>query len=236
MLDFLGIGAQKAGTTWLYEMLRKHPEVLFPAGKEVHFWDARRDEGVEWYQSLFAGEELGKKKGEITPAYAILPVEAIRDIHAINPALRSIYLIRNPVERAWSSALMALGRAEMTIDEASDQWFIDHFRSAGSLARGDYETCIRNWRSVFPSGQLLVLRYEKIRSEPQAVLTQCCRHLGIEEKFFAAAGAKPLGQRVFSGPGHAIRPGLLPVLREIYYPRLRKLGEFLQEDFGEWLG
>jgi len=235
MLDFLGIGAQKAGTTWLYEMLRLHPQVSFPAGKEVHFWDDQRDRGIVWYQSLFAGEESGRKKGEITPAYAILPVEAIRDIHAINPALRSVYIIRNPVERAWSSALMALGRAEMTIDEASDQWFIDHFRSAGSLARGDYEQCIRNWRSVFPSEQLLVLRHEEIRSEPLALLTQCCRHLGIDEKFFAAAGTELLGRRVFSGPGHTIRPGLLPVLREIYCPKIRSLGEYLGADLGPWL-
>lgn len=41
MLDFLGIGAQKAGTTWLYEKLRLHPDIAFPAGKEVHFWDQK---------------------------------------------------------------------------------------------------------------------------------------------------------------------------------------------------
>src|SRR5262249_41035314 len=39
--DFLGIGAQKAATTWLYENLKRHPEIEFPAGKEVHFWDKR---------------------------------------------------------------------------------------------------------------------------------------------------------------------------------------------------
>ena len=146
MLDFLGIGAQKAGTTWLYEMLCQHPQLAFPGGKEMHFWDAGRSRGLEWYRSCFNVGE--KKNGEITPAYAMLPVETIREIHALNPALRVIYILRNPIDRAWSSARMALERAEMTLAEASDQWFVDHFLSQGSLRRGDYESCIRHWRQV----------------------------------------------------------------------------------------
>ena len=40
MIDFLGIGAQKAGTTWLMKMLKQHPSVAMPViGKEVHFFD-----------------------------------------------------------------------------------------------------------------------------------------------------------------------------------------------------
>ena len=39
MVDFLGIGVQKGGTTWLYHQLSRHPQIAFPGGKEVHFWD-----------------------------------------------------------------------------------------------------------------------------------------------------------------------------------------------------
>src|SRR5258706_3186219 len=129
MLDFLGIGAQKAGTTWLHEALSLHPALRFPGGKEVHFWDWHRARGVDWYRGLFGAAAPGVKNGEITPAYALLPVEAIREIREINPALRVIYTLRNPLERAWSAALMVLQRGGMTLEEASDQWFIDHFRS-----------------------------------------------------------------------------------------------------------
>ena len=49
MVDFLGIGAQKAGTTWIFENLQRHPDVQFPGGKEIHFWDAQRHRGVQWW-------------------------------------------------------------------------------------------------------------------------------------------------------------------------------------------
>lgn len=235
MLNFLGIGAQKAGTTWLYEMLKLHADLEFPAGKEIHFWDAHRARGGEWYQLLFAGETPGKKKGEITPAYAMLAPPLIREIRDLNPALRVIYIIRNPLERAWSAALMALERAEMSIEEASDQWFIDHFRSRGSLQRGDYESCLRNWRSVFTPDQILVLRYEMLCHEPLAFLEACCRHIGADPGFYSRAQPGIVAKRVFAGPDHPIRASLLPVLREIYHPRLRSLEAYLDIDLSRWL-
>jgi hypothetical protein len=68
---------------------------------------------------------------------------------------------------------MALQRAEMTIDEASDAWFSDHFHSAGSRQRGDYETCLRTWREVFSDEQILVLRFEHLATEPELLLNRC---------------------------------------------------------------
>jgi len=233
MLDFLGIGAQKAGTTWLYEMLCQHPEITFPAGKEIHYWNVRyRTESLNWYCDLFAGQP-GTRQGEITPAYALLPRAHIRQIHELNPALRLIFIIRNPLERAWSAALMALERAEMTIDEASDQWFIDHFHSAGSLNRGDYQSSIETWRSVFPADQLLILRYEQIKNEPLQLLQQCCRHLGVDPSRKWAAEA--LQRRVFAGHGQPLRPSLLPILKNLYHDKIERLADYLGEDLQEWL-
>jgi hypothetical protein len=234
MLDFLGIGAQKAGTTWLYEALAQHPQVRFPAGKEVHFWDAQRDKGLAWYQALFAGTAPGTRAGEITPAYAILPPTVLREIRALNPALRAIYVLRNPIERAWSSALMALARAEMELDEASDGWFVDHFRARGSMQRGDYETCLRHWRAAFDPAQILVLRYETLREEPLAFIEACCRHLGVEPGYYRERAAS-LRTRVHAGPPAPLRPSLLPVLREIYRPRIASLAAYLGTDLGAWL-
>src|SRR5262245_8764381 len=111
MLRFLGIGAQKAGTTWLHENLRTHPVLSFPHGTEIHFWDAQRDRGIDWYRSLFVSSD--RVEGEITPAYAILPPRQVAEIAATFPDLRLIYILRNPIDRAWSSALMALQRSEM---------------------------------------------------------------------------------------------------------------------------
>jgi hypothetical protein len=80
---------------------------------------------------------------------------------------------------------MALERAEMTDADASDQWFVDHFRSAGSYElRGDYETCIKRWWSVFPAEQLLVVFHDDILIEPRHVLRRLARHIGTDGEFF----------------------------------------------------
>lgn len=234
MLDFLGIGAQKAGTSWLYAALSLHPELRFPAGKEVHFWDQQRANGVDWYRALFP-DTPGAKNGEITPAYAFLPQSEIAEIRALNPKLRMLYLLRNPLERAWSSALMALGRAEMTFEEASDQWFIDHFRSRGSLARGDYEACLRSWRAVFGEEPLLVLRYETVSAEPLALLEAACRHVGVDPQYYRRARPALLERRVNPGPERPIRPSLRGVLDEIYRPKIASLARYLGADLDAWL-
>ena len=59
-------------------MLRDHPEIAFPAGKEVHFWDRARERGVDWWLSLFPPAPPGVRQGEITPAYAVLEKDGRR--------------------------------------------------------------------------------------------------------------------------------------------------------------
>ena len=219
MLNFLGIGAQKCGTTWLYSLLKDHPRLYFPPAKELHFWDNQTfpvsDLALDSYKKLFSIPSAeGKLKGEITPAYAFLSLQMIGQIQELMPDVRLFYIIRDPIARAWSSAQMALGRAEMQIEEASDQWFIDHFRSAGSLARGDYAKCMDNWLKIFKPEQLLLLRYEQIISEPLVLLQQLANHLAIDA---APLLASPMLQKkVFEGPGHPLRPSLKTVLEELY--------------------
>jgi len=234
MLDFLGIGAQKAGTTWLYEQLSRHSQLAFPLGKEAHFWNRPHDPtSVADYLKRFSQAQL--ISGEITPAYGMLPLEVIREIYSLCPRLRLIYLIRNPIERAWSSALMALQRAEMTIEEASDHWFSDHFHSAGSMNRGDYQTCLQNWRAVFPNTQILILRFEQIVNEPETLLNRCFEHLGVVQQSAQQLQSWNCRTPVFTGPGYPLRPTLKPILGKLYHERIKSLSLYLHLDFSDWL-
>lgn len=234
MLDFLGIGAQKAGTTWLYHALSRHPQVWFPAGKEVHFWDQKRERGVEWWLGLFAEPRPGVRQGEITPAYALLEVPEIREIRRVAPDLRVLYVLRNPLERAWSAALMALGRAELEESEVSDQWFVDHFRSRGSLGRGDYAGCIARWRNVFPAERVQVLLFDDLRARPHELLADVANHIGVDPGFYATIPDADLHRVVLPGPGIELRPGLAPILRELYGARIDAVAELLGRDLSAW--
>lgn len=244
-LDFLGIGAHKAGTTWLHRMLGLHPDIGLPPQKELHFWDKRwpAGESIERYEARFAG--LARPiKGEITPAYAILPPTTIRVVHQRYPDLRLIYILRNPIERAWSHARMGYSKtvSQDTRDalDTRRDWFLQHFRSADSLLRGDYETSLRNWLAVYPQEQLLTRIQEEIFAAKCAFLVECCTHLGARGDFFVTVDPAVLEERVY--PEIVIQksqPSALPrdvpsffvePLLEIYAPRIRSLEDFMQRD------
>jgi hypothetical protein len=234
MLDFIGIGAQKAGTTWLYERLAQHPQVRFPGGKEIHFWDWYPERGLAWYQGIFAATENSLRQGEITPAYAILPPDTIGRIHAAFPRARLFYLLRNPLERAWSAALMWLKKMEMHLEEASEQWFIDQFRSQASLKRGDYAACLQNWLAVYPREQLLLLRYEAIQNQPRELLARVCAHLDLPADFYAQVDDDSLRRKVYAGPGHPLPARLQGELDSLYRDKITHLEALLGEDFSAW--
>jgi len=251
MVDFLGIGVQKGGTTWLFHQLAQHPQVCFPRGKEMHFWDTPGNSSGEEWQALLSPPHANTtdgrpiRTGEITPAYALLPVETIAAIRRQSPGIRVFISLRNPVERAWSAALMGLARAEMFAHEASDAWFLDHFHSSASLARGDYGGCIARWRQVFPEDQLLVLLHDDIAADPVVVLHRLARHLAIDAVDFAKTPPDRLSRVVVpalsgvpplyrSQLGLPLRPSLQEPLLRLYVPQIDRLQDLLGRDLSHW--
>lgn len=115
--DFLVIGSQKCGTTYLWEILRQHPEIemaphylrikykknpVWIDKKEIgFFWDKRIfKKGVLWYKSLFNKND--KLQGEANPSY-YAATEFHERMYKIIPNAKLILLIRNPVNRAFSA-------------------------------------------------------------------------------------------------------------------------------------
>ncbi len=238
MLRFLGIGAQKAGTTWLYHILRQHPEIGFPLGKEGHYWDqithARDAAAVQDYLSRFS--DAARVEGEITPAYAALDDAAIRLLHSAVPDLRLILMLRNPLERAWSAALMVLARLDMEPGETSDAWFVDQVRSRASLARGDYADTIERWCRWFGREALLAPRFERLASAPELLVNDCLSHIGVRPLEPGALSEMGARRVVFAGAIHGSpRPALWAELQRLYQGRIARLEQILEEDLSDWL-
>ncbi|HEX7966554.1 MAG TPA: sulfotransferase domain-containing protein [Gammaproteobacteria bacterium] len=240
--SFLGIGAQKAGTTWLHGMLQLHPGVGMPAVKEVHYWDVKHPKGVpvEEYEALFAPLDQ-PVRGEITPGYAILPPETIAVIYRRYPSLRLLLTLRNPLERAWSNAKMYLVLKgivadESQVDSVGDDWYIEHFRSDLSLRRGDYETCLRNWLGCFPREQLLLSFYDDLLEDPRGFLARSCGHIGVGASPYADMEEDVLRRRVGTTAHPAIRPSLLQELRGLYADKIASLSDYLGRDLSRlWM-
>jgi Sulfotransferase family len=201
--DFLVIGAPKAGTTALHAGLASHPEIFMTPVKEPRFFlcddgvppprrggpgDPQTYQEYVWrrrdYEALFAPGE-GRVKGESSPFY-LWDRKAHHRIRALAPHMKLVAVLRDPVERAYSNwaHLWSAG-----LDPCSD--FLaacarEPERVAAGWAPfwryldlGRYGEQLRDLRTVFPSEQVLLLRYRDVRHEPTATLRLVCAFLGV---------------------------------------------------------
>ena len=81
--NFLCVGAQKAGTTTLFNILKQHPDIFLPSTKEAHFFDKeeRYQKGISWWISTFGHHALVIKPKDFKKS-VFNRIKAVRDIYA----------------------------------------------------------------------------------------------------------------------------------------------------------
>lgn len=190
--NFLIIGAQKCGTTWLHYHLRQHPQIFMPVAKEQSFFCWRSGPyayPLAEYEAHFAACHL-PRCGESTAAYlwtnsgsiwdqkpagyeADIPARVYRMLGA---ETRLIVTLRNPVQRAISAYFHHLAWGAILPHQSL--LAVGHL--LGIIAIGFYAAHLRNWLAVFPPENFLVLSLEEdIQAQPQAALYRCYQHLGV---------------------------------------------------------
>jgi len=238
--DFICIGAQKAGTTWLYKMLSMHHEILFlkrkngKVIKEVHFWDIFYKNGIEWYIKLF-NQNNSIKYGDITPAYSILPKKIIREMHEFNNNIPIIFIVRNPIDRAYSLAKMNVNHYNLNFNELDDQWFYDQFKLKASIQRGNYARILENYYTFFTKEQILLINYNDISQKPLEVLKKISNHINIDYNFFKKLDNDIITEKVFSNYSDNKMPKkYFDFLHKIYKLKIDKAKEYIPWDIDEW--
>ena len=262
MLTFMVIGAQRAGSTWLftclagidlYSRLQKSncdisqkalkAEYISATKKgeastgniqnEINFWSNFDSEKIAWYESLFSHNDIG---GDISPHYALLDVSMIKKIHQYFSHLKIIFILRNPIDRAWSQARMHIVHQKLNYEDVSDDWFIREFIQDHSLKMGDYEKTIRAWVSVFPFEQFKLMLYDNLAQDPKAFLEVVCDYVNIPiEHIYRVWPSSFINKKInvnkLSPP---IRDTLQPILHGLYASNIRSLSEALQLDLSSW--
>jgi hypothetical protein len=154
-------------------------------------------------------------------------------VRELLPAARLIVMLRDPVQRAWSQAVMNLvtmpGREFASVGDAE---FISHFQSPASLARGDYETILRNWSEAFGRQRLWIGMYDDLETRPRELLAEVFAHVGLSTE--VDWPAFPYRQRVFAGAGIAMPARFGEFLGELYRPRMARLSERFGIDVSRW--
>ena len=242
--DFLILGAQKAGTTALYEYLRRHPGITGPRWKEVSYFDRHYARGTAWYRGNFPLRSGGRIVGEASPSYLFHPLAPERAA-ALVPEARLIAILRDPVERAYSHYQheVAFGREPLSFEEAIAQeesrlegelerlradlrYFSHAWWNYTYLARGRYAEQLERWHAAFAPGQLLVLANEELSEEPAATYARVLEFLG------AAPHELERYPRVFDRDYPDLRPETRELLQERFAEPNRRLYQLLGRDLG----
>jgi hypothetical protein len=180
--DFLGIGAMKSGTTWLYENMRCHPEIYLPETKELYYFSIRFEDCSLRYYSNFFEKGSGLIKGDITPGYSIISSGRIKFIQKIMPRTKLIFLMRNPIHRTWSEACMNLAvKSGRKMGSIADHEFVSYFHTSDCLKRSNYVDILNRWLEFFPSEQLFIASLDDIIEKPWEVLQKIFGFLSVCE-------------------------------------------------------
>jgi hypothetical protein len=171
--NFICPGAAKAGTTSLYEILLQHPDVyLSTVNKEAHFfdYDENYSKGLQWYQSTFFGGYNNQAViGDITPLYMYLS-QAVERIHKdLGKDLRIVFMLRDPVERAFSHYKFNIKRSyeDKTFKEAvmlePDRIKTDFFHRMhhSYIDRGMYALQIKRFLKFYPKENMHFITFEE---------------------------------------------------------------------------
>ena len=174
--NFICIGAFRAGTTWLYSVLSRHPQVFTPPEKELLFFSRYYDRGINWYKKFFEDGTDKKIRAEICPAYLSCP-EAPQRISKHIPGVKLMACLRNPADQVYSHYNLGLVRGRFTKPFSSlvkDNSFV-------ALQHALYAKHVNNYLRHFDKSQLLVLLYDDLLRDPKGLLKRIYRYLGIDD-------------------------------------------------------
>lgn len=181
--NLLVIGAMKASTTLLYEMLGRHPQVWFPSEKEPHYFTSR-DYGTakayEDYLALFAPcPPMKQFVGEASTGYTKTPYlgPTPKRIGATLGVPKLIYILRDPVQRTISNFKHAFARGYYPRDYCISRAVVEDPIIVGASL---YSRQLAAYEEEFGGGSVLVVIAEDLHRRPLAVMREIEAFLGAE--------------------------------------------------------
>lgn len=243
LVDFVICGAQKGGTSVLDVYLREHPEICMAERKEVHFFDAEPlfEKGVpdySQYHSCFKPQAAHRLIGEATPIYMYWH-NAPGRIWEYNPDMKLIAVLRNPIDRAYSHWNMERARNSETLSfwdaiqneqQRCREALPYQHRVFSYVDRGFYSEQLRRLWFYFSRDNVLVLKNEHLRDQPNETLEKVCGFLGVDN--FENINARDVHSLPYpSGMNDREKE----YLRRLYEYEIKNIERVLGWDCSDWL-
>lgn len=209
--NFLLIGAPKSGTTSLYEYLRQHPQVFMSEMKEPNFFAFEgeslsfRGSGaeinkasitqLEKYKTLFYRANH-KVVGEASTLYLYIPKASERIKYYI-PEVKLIAVLRNPVDRAYSSFLHLIRQGREPIKDFEKALLVEEERIKNNwifLSRykdvGLYYSQLKRYYDKFDSAQIKVFLYDDLKNDCVGLMKEVYDFLEVDNTFLIDSTVK----------------------------------------------
>lgn len=173
--NFLYVGPDKAGSSWLHETLLRHPDVYLTPAKDLYFFDRYYTRGPDWYAAQFRDAGGQEVVGEVCQDYLFHPEAATRIRATLGPNVKFMVSLRDPVERAWSSYLY------MRKHGIGPETFAEALLSRPELLEhGRYATGLDRFLEHYPRENIHVALFDDLATDPQGFLDAVTDFLGVD--------------------------------------------------------
>jgi Sulfotransferase domain len=244
---FIIAGAPRSGTTWLYELLDRHPDIHLakPVRPEPKFFlvDELYQRGIRYYfATWFEGAGRYCAAGEKTTNY-LESATAAQRIHTHLPGVQLVFILREPARRAYSnwawSRMNGMEQEDFETALAREDERERHVearlrfaRPHAYFSRGLYASMLGPYFELFPGPQILCLKFESIILEPRELTARLHGFLGVPPRPGDADGLSVVNPSETNG--EAMPDDVANRLRERYAQPNHDLAAMLGPEFGQW--
>jgi Sulfotransferase domain len=224
MLNFIGIGVARSGTTWTATNLKRHPDIFIPVKEAYYFIYPYYSEVL----SAMSAKMPDTKSlfGEWTPAYFCRSDQYVERIREHNPNMKIMLNLRNPVDRAWSWFNLRIRNKKIPSDANFMRLFKRKYKFNNYRSPGHYTKYISQWFNAFPRSQFHISIFDQMVTKPVHHLNNICRFLGVKAHYHPnnlSLNQNSTGKREM--PTHIRR-----YLNSYYAEHIQEVKEFLHLD------
>lgn len=188
--DFIIAGAMKCGTTAVHDTIKRHPDIFMPRRKkEIHYFseDFNFSKGLSWYSPFFEPASEGAIIGQTCPEYLFSKLAAQRIAKQL-PRVKLVFILRDPVERAWShyfhnqrKGFFTKSFKDALENEArlgqDSSW--EQRKRWGLLGKGLYHKQLCRFSDVMYRESLLLISSNQLKNNPQLQFDRLCDFLCV---------------------------------------------------------
>jgi hypothetical protein len=244
---FFIVGAQRSGTTYLYQLCTEHPQIEMaqPVKPEPKFFmtDSLFKLGLDYYQKqYFFGKKGAQVRGEKSTSYIEVEAAAKR-ISQCFPFAKIVFILRNPIDRAVSNYWFSIKNGFETLpieqaflreEERRQNYDVSKVSVSpyAYLQRGRYIEYITMYEKYFNAGQIHVTIHEQLLSSDQ-LLQDLYAFLGVDPAFLPGALHRVINAND-DKPKKEIDPAIKKYLRVYFAEANALLEKRLGYSIPEW--